>query len=93
MMRTGQNEGSYDKRTNRLPFPNISFIKLYMCPRNMETVSMPAFMPLSRNFKVRSISTIRRAGGNGPMLQDDSLTISIIAICVHPNPVVGFDHL
>ena len=43
--------------------------------------------------KCDSISTIRRAGGNGPMLQDDSLTISIIAICVHPNPVVGFDHL
>ena len=66
-----------------------------MCPRNMETHSMPAFMPLSRNFQsADSISTIRRAGGNGPMLQEDSLIPSAsLPFAFTLNSVVGFDNL
>jgi hypothetical protein len=44
-----------------------------------------------------SISTTWQSAalvGNGPMLQEDSLTpISVVAICVRPNPVIGCDHL
>jgi hypothetical protein len=50
---------------------------------NGEYASFYAFV--KKFSKCDSISTIRRTGGNGPMLQDDSLTISIIASCVHPN--------
>ena len=61
----------------------------------METESVPSFYAFVKKFsKCDSISTIRRAGGNGPNATGGFVdTISIIAICVHPNPVVGFDNL
>ena len=55
-------------------------------------VSVRAFV--KNFFKCDSISTNPARGGgpvrNGPILQEDSLHI---AICVHPNAVVGFDNL
>jgi hypothetical protein len=45
-------------------------------------------------FKVDSISTVLLAVGSGTNAKGGFVdTISIIAICVHPNPVVGFDNL
>jgi hypothetical protein len=69
-----------------------------MCAHENRSEHYASFHAFVKNFvKCGSISTSRWVGGavgNGPLLQEDSLTLSaIIAICVHPNPVVGFDNL
>ena len=52
------------------------------------------YVPVKDFLEFDSISTIRRSAGNRPMLQEDSLTpISIVAICVRPNPRIGCDDL
>jgi hypothetical protein len=70
-----------------------------MCAHENRSGRYANFCAFVKNFvKCDSISTIRQVAavrvGKGPMLQEDSLTLSaIMAICVHPDPVVGFDSL
>jgi hypothetical protein len=56
---------------------------------------MPAFMLLSRSFQIaKPFQRASRAVGDGTNATRRFVdTISIIAICFHPNPVVGFDNV
>ena len=75
---------------------SANFIYKMLCaPTKTERDVTRTFMLLSRIFvKCDSISTIRRSGWQRTNAARNSLTLSAInAICVHPDPVVGFDNL
>jgi hypothetical protein len=66
-----------------------------MCPQKMENAQYASFYAFVKKFsKCDGISTVRRAGRQRNQCTGGFVdAISIIAICVHPNPVVGFDNL
>ena len=72
------------------------FIYKTVCvPTKITADSTPAFVLLSRSFQ--SAIPFQRAGGQAatePMATGGFVgTITIVPICAHPNPVVGFDNL
>jgi hypothetical protein len=64
-----------------------------MCAHENRDGPYASFCALVKDFlEFDSISTIQRSVGKGPTLQIRS-HFRIIAICLHPNPVIGFDNL
>jgi hypothetical protein len=76
-----------------------NFIYKMLCaPTKTEADITSAFMLLSRSF-LGAIVFQRSAGGGSRLAMAPNAarrfvnTLSIIGICVHPNPEVGFDNL
>jgi hypothetical protein len=78
-------------------FPKDFTYKILRALTRTEADAAPTFSRLPRALSLRKYFNDPTSGGspvgNGPILQEVLDVISMIAICVHPDPVVGFDNL